>query len=73
MRDCLRHRIRVMFRMGRISEDAGVDYLESVGGNKKRVAKPSFLRNFQRKVNECIDELLEVGYYPDTQLIEEVL
>ncbi|HDJ38657.1 MAG TPA: hypothetical protein ENF24_05710 [Methanosarcinales archaeon] len=59
--------------MGRISEDAGVDYLESVGGNKKRVAKPSFLRNFQRKVNECIDELLEVGYYPDTQLIEEVL
>jgi hypothetical protein len=34
----------------RISEDAGVDYLESIGGNKKRVAKPSFLCNFQRKV-----------------------
>jgi hypothetical protein len=27
-----------------------VDYLESVGGNKKRVAEPSFLCNFQTKV-----------------------
>ena len=25
--------------------------LKSVGGNKKRVAKPSFLRNFQTQVN----------------------
>jgi len=33
-----------------ISEDEGVDYLESVGGNKKRVAEPSFLYNFQTKV-----------------------
>jgi hypothetical protein len=39
-----------MFWRARISEDAGADYLESVGGNKKQVAKPSFLRNFQSKV-----------------------
>jgi len=39
-----------MFWRARISEDIGVDYLESVGGNKKQVAKPSFLRNFQSKV-----------------------
>ena len=30
-------------------------------------------KNIIKSVNECIDELLEVGYYLDTQLIEEVL
>jgi len=40
----------VMFWRVRISEDAGADCLESVGGNKKQVAKPSFLCNFQSKV-----------------------
>ena len=39
-----------MFWRVRISEDAGADCLESVGGNKKQVAKPSFLCNFQSKV-----------------------
>ena len=38
-----------MFWRVRISEDAGADCLESVGGNKKQVAKPSFLCNFQSK------------------------
>jgi len=28
----------------------GADYSESVGGNKKQVVKPSFLRNFQSGV-----------------------
>ena len=31
------------------ARSAGADYLKSVGGNKKQVAKPSFLRSFQSK------------------------
>ena len=38
-----------MFWRARIYEDWGLGYLKSVGGNKKRVAEPSFLCNFQRK------------------------
>ena len=30
-------------------------------------------KNIIKSVNECIDELLEVGYYLDTQLIDGVL
>jgi len=59
-----------MFWRGQISEDAGADYLESVGGNKKQVAKPSFLRSFQSKVIERLwkfvkKECLYSKYYSE--------
>ena len=45
-----------------------MDYLESVGGNKKRVAEPSFVCNFQTKVIRTkYEEPEEVRYVKEDE------
>jgi len=54
-----------MFWRARISEGWGSGYLKSVGGNKKQVVEPSFLRNFQTQVQQSVPLL---GFASDISL-----
>ena len=56
-----------MFRRVRISDGWVSGYLKSVGGNKKRDAKPSFLCNFQTHVQVAV--ILYVGKKRRSELL----